>query len=58
MWTFMLCYNNIVLKKNVLKYVSLDVTGSIIHLRMDQHFLDMSFTHSSVLSNIYFIAAG
>ena len=36
-----------------MKYVSLDVTGSIIHLCMDQNFVDMSFTHGSVFSNIY-----
>jgi len=47
----MLCYNNIVKKKHVLKYVSVDVTGSISHLRMDQHFVDMSFTQGSVFSN-------
>jgi len=46
------------LKKHVLKYVSLDVTGNIIHRRIDQHFVDMSFTQSSVLNNIYFVAAG
>jgi len=35
---FMLSYNNIVKKKkHDLKYISLDVTGHIIHLRMDQH---------------------
>jgi len=55
---FLLCYSNIVKKKLVLKYVSLDVTGNIIHLRMDQHFVDMSFTQSSVCSNVYFVAAG
>jgi hypothetical protein len=53
----MLCYNNIVIKRHVLKYVSLDRTGSLINVRMDHHFVDMS-TQVSVFRNLNFVAAG
>lgn len=58
MWPFMFYYNKIVIKRHAVKYISLDLTGSIIHVQMDDHFVDMSFTQASVFRNLNFVAAG